>query len=204
MTPAIIGFLIAIPMIYGINWFLYGEPYIPAFLSAVRRNAKRLQKIEADGKAALAAIRNLHETKNRLNAEFRENWDNEFRLLLPPPEAPKGREALKLKSYYRHNGLYAYSEPKHLGNGVAVNVFQELVPIGFYGSGGSYWYAFNNLSGHQHKVMFISITNFEQAGDKFWAFLPEVKRQGDEWTWQTSKVKTLASNLKDLVIEIRV
>lgn len=172
---------------------------------AFQPHVRSIQKMEKDAQTALEAIKNLHETKKRINAEYRENWDNEFRLLLPPPEAPKGREALKVKAYYRHE-LYAYKDPvwPSVGTGDYVNTSLNLIPIGFYGKNGSYWYAFNNLPGHQHKIMFIPMTNFEQMGNKFWAFLPELHRRNDEWVWQGSKVKTLATNLKEAAIEITV
>lgn len=181
------------------------RPKTPNLVNEFQGHVRRIRKIEEDGRKALEAIQNLHETKRRINAEYRETWDNDFRLLLPPPEAPKGREALKVKAYYRHE-LYAYSEPVWHAeeNGIYVNTSVDLIPIGFYGKNGSYWYAFNNILGHQHKILFIPTTHFQDPSNKFHAFLPELHRKDDNWVWETNKVKTLTTNLKDLVVEVTI
>ncbi|UDL16749.1 hypothetical protein SEA_ATUIN_56 [Arthrobacter phage Atuin] len=186
------------------------NPKNSKWLKDLQPHVRRIQQIEKDGRQALEAIQNLHETKKKLNADFKADWDNQYRLLLPPPEAPKGRAAVRFKPYHqRQPFIKAYGAPYHnllFGKGgVDVDTRLELVPVGAIDRDGYMWYAFNNIPGHAHEILFIQCRFFADHGAKFWAFLPEVKFVNGKWEWETSKLKTLAATIKDIKsIEIRV
>lgn len=209
---------------FGADWLNWGSPFWqrptfkralkfrPMTPEALQPHVRRIQKIEKDGRQALEAIQNLHDTKKRLNAEFREDWDNQYRLLLPPPETPKNREALKFKPWAE---LRAFETPEYsYRTDVGVKLKDQsqhlsLVPLGALKSEGHWWFAFNSIPGHAHKMMFMRVTCFEDMSAKWWFMLPELTRvpgTENEWTWPDSAPKVLAQNLKSAVssIEIRV
>jgi hypothetical protein len=164
-------------------------------------HVKRLQKIEQDGQKALTAIRNFHETKKRLNKEFRDDWDQQYRLLLPPPPTPN-RQALA----FSYSGLRypAYKHPRMRWDDkdqVLVEPEHHPVPVGAIEGDHGWWFGFNNLPGHPNEMYFIQTDKFREVRDpRFWAFLPTIKElPNGEYTWQESKSKALAANIKDAV-----
>lgn len=175
---------------------------------ALQSHVRRIQKMEKDAKVALQAIQNLHETKKRLNEEFREIWDNEFRLLLPPPETPN-RQAVRWKPYYGHEPLELYFSPSSgiRDERVVFPTSHTPVPVGAIKRMGEWWYGFNNLPGYPHRMMFQRVRMFHEVDEnRFWAFLPTIRETPEGYVWEENKTKVLASNLKDAVknIEIRI
>lgn len=206
MLPVIIGILIAAPIIYGIDWYCMDRPFIPKFLKgrsfkSLQPTVRRIQKMERDAQAALDAIKNLHETKKRINAEFREMWDSEFRLLLPPPVTPK-REPLKFVNL--SGTFHAYDAPEFPDNdyleGVRVSGQERLTPVGWtWGQQKNIWFVFNNIPGQPHRILFLRQQSFKDMPDRWWLALPYVDEAGGQYTWSDNKLKALAGNLKEEV-----
>jgi hypothetical protein len=170
----------------------------------LQRNAKRIRKIEEDGKAALQAIRNLHETKKKLNEEFRADWDKQFRLLLPPPQSPQ-RKALTFKyTGERHRAFRAPQyEYRQLENDrIWVDGDDHPIPVGaIEGPGGHWWFGFNNLPGYGHELLFIRVNEFKSVeSNAFWAFMPTIREtRNGEYRWEEKKAKVLANNIMDTI-----
>jgi hypothetical protein len=172
------------------------RPKVP---NSVKPHIRRIQKLEKDGQQAIAALKNLSETKRKINEDYRNDWDNQYRLLLPPPETPN-RQALKFNYYTNPN---ACDQPKWFGSKhVLVDSSLRPVPVGYIRRDGTSWFVFDNLPGHEHKIMFIRTIEFEDVeSDKFWAFLPTVRESNGTYVWDNKKAKVLASNLIEGVMD---
>jgi hypothetical protein len=193
------------------EFILWGKTKSLKTPKILQPHLRRIKKMEKDAQEALQAIQNLHETKKKLNKDFQDDWDKQYRLLLPPPESTKGRAAVRFKPYYKTEPfIRAYSTPawdmfRPNKKWVDVDTRLDLVPVGAIDRDGYMWYAFNNIPGHAHEILFIQCRFFADHGVKFWAFLPEMKYVDGKWQWETSKLKTLAATVKDIKsIEIRV
>lgn len=173
------------------------------FLKDLQPHVRRIKKIEKDAQETLAAIKNLNETKKKLNKDFQDDWDKQYRLLLPPPPTPN-RKPVHFKypgdrhrAYFHPVGRYRSDEDHILVDG-----YHSPVPVGAIEGPGGYWsYGFNNLPGHPNELVFIRANEFRFSdSNAFYTFMPTIYKIDGEYKWSESKVKALATNIKDTIL----
>jgi hypothetical protein len=202
----IVSFMVA--LWFGVDWLTYGEPtwkrceWGDWISKQIKPHFRRIKKAEKDAQQALEAIQNLHETKKKINAEYKDNWTQQYRLLLPPPPTPKRKPVHFRYPGDRHKAFPNPIYDTRSGNYVEVDGHHSPVPVGaIQAQGGNWWYGFNNLPGHPNELVFIRVNDFHTPdSNAFHAFIPTIYKIDGEYTWSESKAKALATNIKDTVL----